>query len=146
MRDRSDLQNLPRLLGTYPPGGGPAGTVGAKSEKLLILVGGLHGNEPAGVRAILRFFEELKESPLPIDGCVVGITGNVRALREGGRFLVHDLNRLWTEETVQLGPGLDGACGAPIGESVSGSEGNTEEVEQQEILRELRRLLDREPE
>lgn len=146
MRDRSDLQNLPRLLGTYPPGDGPAGTAGAKEGgKLLILVGGLHGNEPAGVRAILRFFEELEESALPIDGRVVGITGNARALREGGRFLVHDLNRLWTEETVRLDPGLDGASGAPIGESVSGSEGYTEEVEQQEILRELRRVLDRAP-
>jgi succinylglutamate desuccinylase len=88
-----DLQDLPRVLGTYPPeeSGAPArGT-------LLFVVGGLHGNEPAGVRAIRRVLAGLARRAPRCAGRVVGLTGNVAALARGQRYVATDLNRLWTD-------------------------------------------------
>jgi predicted deacylase len=75
----------------------------------LIVVGGIHGNEPAGVRAVQRTFLGLggsesggglnsrAEGSFPISrGEVVALAGNMRALREGRRHLVRDLNRQWS--------------------------------------------------
>jgi succinylglutamate desuccinylase len=60
----------------------------------------MHGNEPAGVRAIRRVLAELEARQLPLRGRVVGLAGNARALAQGKRYLATDLNRLWTEERI----------------------------------------------
>jgi len=85
-----DLQGLPRVLGVHPPHGEARGT-------LLFVVGGIHGNEPAGVRAIRKVFAEIERGGLAVAGRVVGLVGNARALAQGKRYLAMDLNRLWTE-------------------------------------------------
>ncbi len=132
---RSEFQDLPRVLGSYPLAGddggasvavGSAGGDGENGgEKLLVLVGGLHGNEPAGVLAIQKFFEELHKSDLRPRGRILGLCGNRRALFTGKRYLDVDLNRLWTEETVRFGaPPLDATAGV-------------EQREQREMLDEL---------
>jgi succinylglutamate desuccinylase len=90
-----DLQGLPRVLGVHPAGRSTGGT-------LLLVVGGLHGNEPAGVRAIRRVFAEIERAGLAVRGRVVGLVGNARALAQGERYLSTDLNRLWTEERLAL--------------------------------------------
>ena len=51
MRPDGDLENLPRVLGTC----------GSEDGPLLIVFGGLHGNEPAGVRASRLVLQELVE-------------------------------------------------------------------------------------
>jgi len=88
-----DLQGLPRVLGVRegtPGAGGP----------LLLVVGGIHGNEPAGVRAIRRVLEEIDRRALSLRGRLVGLVGNVHALAQGRRYLATDLNRLWTDERL----------------------------------------------
>lgn len=90
----ADLQGLPRVLGVQPARGEARGT-------LLLVVGGVHGNEPAGVRAIRSVLAEIERRQLPVRGRVVGLVGNARALAQGQRFLTSDLNRLWTEERLQ---------------------------------------------
>ncbi|MDA1264478.1 MAG: succinylglutamate desuccinylase/aspartoacylase family protein [Planctomycetota bacterium] len=77
---------VPRLLGRVDRG---------VSGPLLVLVGGLHGNEPAGVRAARRVLEELGSSSVPLCGRVVALSGNRQALRVGERYLSRDLNRVW---------------------------------------------------
>lgn len=89
-----DLQGLPRVLGVQPGQGPRRGT-------LLFLVGGVHGNEPAGVRAIRTVLGEIESRRIPVAGRVVGLVGNARALGLGQRFLATDLNRLWTEARLQ---------------------------------------------
>jgi predicted deacylase len=89
-----DLQGLPRVLGVHPPRGPARG-------KLVMVVGGLHGNEPAGVRAIRTVFAEIERRGLAVQGRVVGLVGNARALAQGKRYLSTDLNRLWTEERLK---------------------------------------------
>ena len=111
-----------RLIGSY---------AGEADGPLLICVGGLHGNEPAGVLALRRVFRTLEDRSPPLRGEIVGIAGNLRALREGTRYVQRDLNRGWTRRTVET------AKSAPeAGE-------DAETVEQRELLAILREVLAR---
>ena len=68
----------------------------------LVCFGGIHGNEPAGVRALELVFEALATDPgALVRGCFVGIRGNLPALEEKVRFLGEDLNRMWTRPRIQ---------------------------------------------
>ncbi len=65
----------------------------------------MHGNEPAGVKALETVFHLLDREPLVNPGFVfkgrlTGFIGNLRAYRKGKRFIVKDLNRQWTPENV----------------------------------------------
>lgn len=64
----------------------------------LVVIGGLHGNEPAGVVAIGRVLMELRRRGLEsrLRGRVFGLVGNTRALDHDVRYLDRDLNRAWT--------------------------------------------------
>jgi succinylglutamate desuccinylase len=66
----------------------------------LIIVGGMHGNEPAGVEAARAVFARLRADGVEVCGEVVGLEGNVRGLAVNRRFLATDLNRLWTSEKL----------------------------------------------
>lgn len=94
---------------------------------LLILVGGLHGNEPAGVRAIERVFSRLAQLDHPLNGAVIGLAGNLRAMARGERFSARDLNRLWTREEVER--------------ARASTDPDDEGLEQLELLAELEPLL-----
>ncbi len=75
---------------------------GAEPGPTLILVGGLHGNEPAGVLAQQRIFATLAADPQGLDrGRLVGLAGNLKALAHKRRYLVNDLNRHWDPERVE---------------------------------------------
>lgn len=115
-----DLVGLPRELGAWP-------REPLARDTLLVLVGGLHGNEPAGVRAIRHVLAELERLGLALRGRVVGLVGNRAALAAGKRYLETDLNRLWSLEAVALarGPG----------------EAHGERAEQRELLATLERHL-----
>lgn len=67
----------------------------------LICVGAIHGNEPAGVRAIQRVATRLAERESLIHGDFLGLVGNMAAFARGRRFIGSDLNRAWTSERVQ---------------------------------------------
>lgn len=66
----------------------------------LIIVAGVHGNEPGGVVASHRLLEILRRPDVHIKGEVVVLVGNHEALRQRVRFVQEDLNRLWTRERV----------------------------------------------
>ncbi|MBC2838183.1 succinylglutamate desuccinylase/aspartoacylase family protein [Robiginitalea sp. SC105] len=70
---------------------------GGQSGPTLVCFGGIHGNEPAGVAALESVFAQLATEANPLEaGRFIGVRGNLAALEQGRRFLVHDLNRLWT--------------------------------------------------
>jgi predicted deacylase len=73
---------------------------GRAAGPTLVVTGGLHGNEPAGVYAAERVAERLRELSDVLRGRVVMLRGNRAALARGRRFLVRDLNRGWTAEAV----------------------------------------------
>lgn len=74
--------------------------IGPKKGPTLIFFGGIHGNEPAGVKALEHIFEKLNSSIFEIKGAIYGIRGNIPALLQKKRFLQTDLNRLWTKEKI----------------------------------------------
>ena len=75
---------------------------GAKPGPTVVIFGGIHGNEPAGVIALEQVFTELEKLvPEGIQGNFIAIRGNPPALQRNKRFLQQDLNRIWTEKTIQ---------------------------------------------
>lgn len=78
---------------------------GTESGPLLIVIGQMHGNEPAGTAAIQivnRMLDDAAESgqAVGLRGVFAGICGNLAAARAGLRYHHHDLNRLWHPENV----------------------------------------------
>ncbi len=67
-----------------------------KPGPTMVIFGGIHGNEPAGVRALEEVFRKLKTGQAGLEsGSFIAIRGNLPALERKERFLRHDLNRLW---------------------------------------------------
>jgi succinylglutamate desuccinylase len=73
---------------------------GEQAGPCLIVLGGIHGNEPAGIEAARRVRERLAQRSERVCGDVVFVAGNLRALERGRRFIDCDLNRQWTPEKV----------------------------------------------
>ncbi len=97
----------------------------------LICIGGIHGNEFAGVAAIQRVFQKLQQAQIPIHGNFIGIAGNLQALSKGQRYLRKDLNRMWVPERIdrlQDGP-------------INGEFKLAEDREQAELFERLERIL-----
>ncbi len=66
----------------------------------LIAVGGIHGNERAGIHAVRRILDRLTRGDVAVTGEVLALAGNVGALEQGRRFVNHDLNRVWSDAQV----------------------------------------------
>ena len=68
-------------------------------------MGSIHGNEPAGTLALEELFSMLKKEPQKnpdfiFRGKLIGIRGNLRAIKNNQRFIKKDLNRQWTKENI----------------------------------------------
>lgn len=88
---------MKRIIGSYE------GTI---KGPLFICIGGIHGNEPAGVKAIELMVKMLEVEPIAnpaftFRGKFLGLRGNLRAIKAGKRYLKKDLNRQWTKDNVE---------------------------------------------
>lgn len=70
---------------------------GQEPGPTIIFTGGIHGNEPSGVFALKKVFEQLRSKNTQIKGNFYGLSGNLWALQNGQRYHTQDLNRLWTK-------------------------------------------------
>ncbi len=68
---------------------------GEEVKTVLVVIAGLHGNEPAGIHAVENMARTMDEVSPKLDGAIYAIKGNSQALSEGARFLDKDLNRMW---------------------------------------------------
>lgn len=66
----------------------------------LIVVGSIHGNEPAGSAALETVVARLEKERLLARGELLALTGNVSALERGVRFIDEDLNRNWSADAI----------------------------------------------
>ncbi|WP_421765033.1 succinylglutamate desuccinylase/aspartoacylase family protein [Ekhidna sp.] len=73
---------------------------GEQAGPTLIFVGGIHGNEPAGVFALQRVAEHLTSEKINLNGNIICLAGNLRALKKGIRYHKEDLNRVWTKDRI----------------------------------------------
>ena len=67
----------------------------SNSGPLVVVIGGLHGNEPAGVIASRQVLERLDQATPRFSGQLLALAGNKSALRCGKRYVAEDLNRIW---------------------------------------------------
>ncbi len=79
--------------------------LGDRPGATLVCIGGLHGNEPAGVIALERVFRALGEAPADqptgdLHGEFIGLRGHPEALAAGQRFLEVDLQHHWQPSRV----------------------------------------------
>lgn len=86
-----------RIIGIYE---------GQKKGPLLFLIGAMHGNEPAGVKAINLVLKMLEVEPITnptfeFRGKVIGLIGNVKAFNQQKRYIDQDLNRSWTYKSIE---------------------------------------------
>ena len=88
---RHILFNKSRLIGKIE--GDPAGPT-------VVFSGGIHGNEPAGVLALVKVFNRIKDKKIDVKGSLLALIGNRKALHINQRFITNDLNRLWTPENI----------------------------------------------
>jgi succinylglutamate desuccinylase len=88
---RHILFNKSRLIGKIE---------GDHTSPTVVFSGGIHGNEPAGVLALVKVFNRLKEKNIAVNGSILAIIGNRKALHINQRYIVNDLNRLWTPENI----------------------------------------------
>ena len=86
--------DIPRIIGKYSSG---------KKGPLLFVTGGIHGNEPSGVKALETVFKELEKTKPEIEGTIIGVAGNKNALNQNKRYIDEDLNRTWTSENIEAG-------------------------------------------
>ena len=82
---------------------------GNARDAIAVLFGGIHGNEPAGVRAIQIVLAEIEVRKIPLQGEIVAVVGNRGALAREERFIERDLNRTWFPESVDRLRKLDRA-------------------------------------
>jgi predicted deacylase len=68
---------------------------GKEPGPTLVVVGALHGNEPAGVDALVRLGDRLSAAGGLERGALIGLVGNRSASAVGRRYLDRDLNRIW---------------------------------------------------
>ncbi len=108
---------FPRVLGSY--GGDTPGP-------LVIGIGGVHGNEPAGALALQQALEALRAAEVPFRGSFIGFAGNRAALARGCRYIDEDFNRAWSRERVIR---LRGRRATP--------DATSEELEQRDLLASL---------
>ena len=76
------------------------GELHGSSGPTAVFIGGIHGNEPSGVLALVAVFNELANRSQPIKGNVYMLAGNLKALSQQKRFISEDLNRIWTSEKL----------------------------------------------
>ena len=105
---------------------------GSGPGPMLLIVGGLHGNEPEGIAAMRAVAAELSACASGIRGDVVMLAGNLGALGRDRRFLESDLNRCWSPERVA-------ALAAGRAEAANGPE----DIEQRELSAALAVALER---
>ena len=82
---------MDRVIGRYE---------GEEKGPLFICFGGMHGNEPAGVKALKIIFKMLAIEPrrnptFKFKGRFLGMIGNKKAFEAQKRFIQKDLNRQW---------------------------------------------------
>ncbi len=83
------MMKVNRIIGQYK---------GQNEGPMLVFTAGIHGNETAGIKALQETFKQLEVHKPTINGSIVGVAGNLPALKEGVRYLDKDLNRLWLTE------------------------------------------------
>ncbi|MAQ32118.1 MAG: hypothetical protein CMD26_05275 [Flavobacteriales bacterium] len=84
------LNNYERVIGNYH----------SNTKRTMIFVAAIHGNENSGVIALKKFFREIEQNNTKVDGTIIGLIGNLNALKVNARYIESDLNRMWSTKII----------------------------------------------
>jgi predicted deacylase len=76
------------------------GDLGNSEGNTVIFLGGVHGNETAGVGALHTVFRSLELTGENFKGRAVALIGNLEATRLNQRYIYKDMNRIWNRDTL----------------------------------------------
>ncbi|MFT5724638.1 MAG: hypothetical protein ACI9JN_001757 [Bacteroidia bacterium] len=76
------------------------GDLGNTDGNTVIFLGGVHGNETAGVGALNSVFRHLELINPTFKGRAVALIGNLEATRLNQRYIYKDMNRIWNRDTL----------------------------------------------
>jgi hypothetical protein len=129
------LESSALLNGARPAGDGHhlIGAIrGSLPGPTLIVVGSIHGNEPAGSLASYRILADIESKRQNLRGELILLYGNTRALSRKVRYIDSDLNRHWTDENIYAA-----RASAPLASPTS------EDLELRELLALVEQALER---
>src|SRR5680860_851872 len=95
--DPADAQMEKRLIGVFDENHrGP----------LIIMIGGIHGNEKAGVKALeylikMLEVEHITNETFQFMGRLIAMKGNIQALQRNKRYINRDLNRMFRNDLLE---------------------------------------------
>lgn len=92
--EQFNSEKLTRILGEYPIDNGKQ----SRKGPCLLVSAGVHGNEPSGILALACVFKKLEARKPVFNGRLIGVSGNMAALKKGVRLIDRDLNRICTPE------------------------------------------------
>ena len=113
---------------------------GSASGPVLMFIAGIHGNEPSGVLALHEVFDELEAAQTPIQGRLIGVTGNLPALARNARFISKDLNRIWNRNFMDIYRGRSDSF--PGADQITSDDAVAEHAEQVELFRLIEPFID----
>jgi len=92
LQHEKDFKNKEsRIIGNYHTG---------NTKKTIVLICGIHGNELSGKKALENIFKHLEEKSIEINGNIIGVQGNIEAIKQKERFINIDLNRIWQKKHI----------------------------------------------
>ena len=74
---------------------------GQKTSPTIVFIGGIHGNEKAGIKALEKVLQKIDNENIKIYGNFFALRGNITALELGVRYTDVDLNRIWTLQNIR---------------------------------------------
>jgi hypothetical protein len=75
---------------------------GESAGPAVVVMAGIHGNEPAGLLAAEKVLRRLEEEKTPLHGRLIILRGNLAAIGERTRYIDKDLNRQWAPQRVAV--------------------------------------------
>jgi len=87
---------MDRIIGSFE---------GTHEGPLVIVFAGMHGNEPAGIKALHLVFKMLEIEPITnpdfeFCGKLIGLVGNLKASQQRKRYINKDINRNWKPDHI----------------------------------------------
>ncbi len=99
------IVDVEREIGRYDGHRG-AGSGSHHNGTTLVVIGGVHGNEPAGIFAARKVLGKLDaEQPTAFNGRLIALAGNLPAIQSDDanmRYIDRDLNRMFTDEQIAM--------------------------------------------
>lgn len=86
MQEVATTKKLSRVIGLVE---------GRNKGPTVVAIGGMHGNEPAGVKALEKVVASLKPTVRTFNGRFLALRGNMEAIERGVRYIDEDMNRVW---------------------------------------------------